>query len=128
MTKYVFNFRIKLLLGGFMNLSICGHHLDLTPALRDYVAQKLERTKRHFGQVIDVAVVLSIDKLRQKAEINLHVRGKDMHAEAVDHDLYTAIDMLFDKLDRQVSKYKTKIQNHHHLSGKYGLHIEAAGT
>jgi putative sigma-54 modulation protein len=111
-----------------MNLSICGHHLDLTPALRSYVAQKLERTRRHFEQVIDVAVVLSVDKLRQKAEITLHVRGKDMHAEAVDQDLYAAIDMLFEKLDRQVDKYKAKIQNHHHLSGKYGLHVQAASA
>jgi putative sigma-54 modulation protein len=108
-----------------MNLSISGHHLEVTQALRDYVTQKLQRTRRHFEQVIDVAVVLSVDKLRQKAEINLHVRGKDMHAEAIDHDLYTAIDILFAKLDRQVDKYKAKVQHHHHESGKYGLHIQA---
>ena len=111
-----------------MNLSICGHHLEVTPALKEYVVHKLERTKRHFEQVIDVAVVLSVDKLRQKAEINLHVRGKDMHAEAVDHDLYAAIDGLFDKLERQVSKYKTRVQNHHHLSPKYELHLQASGA
>jgi putative sigma-54 modulation protein len=115
-------------LGGFMNLSISGHHLELTQALRDYVTHKLERTRRHFEQVIDVTVVLSVDKLRQKAEINVHVRGKDMHAEAVDHDLYAAIDLLFAKLDRQVDKYKAKVQHHHHLSGKYGLHTQAANT
>jgi putative sigma-54 modulation protein len=111
-----------------MNLSISGHHLEVTQALRDYVTHKLQRTRRHFEQVIDVAVVLSVDKLRQKAEINLHVRGKDMHAEAIDHDLYTAIDILFAKLDRQVDKYKAKVQHHHHLSGKYGLHIQAASA
>jgi putative sigma-54 modulation protein len=111
-----------------MNLSICGHHLDLTPSLREYVTHKLERTRRHFEQVIDVAVVLSVDKLQQKAEINLHVRGKDMHAEAQDHDLYAAIDALFVKLDRQVAKYKTKVQHHHHLSPKYGLHMQATGA
>jgi putative sigma-54 modulation protein len=107
-------------LGGFMNLSISGHHLELTQSLRDYVTQKLQRTRRHFEQVIDVTVVLSVDKLRQKAEVNLHVRGKDMHAEA--------IDILFAKLDRQVDKYKAKVQHHHHLSGKYGLHVEASGA
>jgi putative sigma-54 modulation protein len=111
-----------------MNLSISGHHLEVTQALRDYVTHKLQRTRRHFEQVIDVAVVLSVDKLRQKAEINLHVRGKDMHAEAIDHDLYTAIDILFAKLDRQVDKYKAKVQHHHHLSGKYGLHTQAMST
>ncbi len=111
-----------------MNLSISGHHLALTPALREYVLQKLERTRRHFEQVIDVAVVLSVDKLRQKAEITLHVPGKDLHAEAISGDLYAAIDMLFSKLDRQVDKYKQKVQHHHHLSGKYGLHVEASGA
>lgn len=101
-----------------MNLTISGHHLDLTPAIREYVQAKLERIRRHFDHVIDVAVILTVDKLsekekRQKAEINLHVRGKDLHAESLAQDIYAAIDALIDKLDRQVIKYKTKIQDHH---------------
>jgi putative sigma-54 modulation protein len=101
-----------------MNLTISGHHLDLTPAIRDYVQTKLERIKRHFDHVIDITVILSVDKLsqkemRQRAEINLHVRGKDLHAESISHDLYAAIDTLIDKLDRQVMKYKDKLQDYH---------------
>lgn len=102
-----------------MNLTISGHHLDLTPAIREYVQSKLERIKRHFDHVIDIAVILTVDKLsekekRQKAEINLRLRGKDLHVESIAHDLYAAIDALIDKLDRQVLKYKDKIQNHQH--------------
>jgi putative sigma-54 modulation protein len=102
-----------------MNLTISGHHLDLTPAIREYVQAKLERIRRHFDHVIDIAVILTVDKLpqkekRQKAEINLRVRGKDLHAESIAQDLYAAIDALIDKLDRQVIKYKTKIQDHQH--------------
>ncbi len=97
-----------------MNLSITGHHLEVTPALRDYVTLKLERITRHFDRVIDVKVYLSVDKLVQKAEINIHVRGKDIFAEAADEDLYAAIDALIDKLDRQVLKYKDKQHGHGH--------------
>jgi len=102
-----------------MNLSITGHHLEVTPALREYVATKLERIRRHFDQVIDVAVTLCVEKLQQRAEISLHVRGKDLHAEAVDGDLYAAIDALFDKLDRQVLKYKDKRVSHPHEAIKH---------
>lgn len=106
-----------------MNLTISGHHLELTPAIREYVQSKLERIRRHFDHVIDVAVILAVDKLpekekRQRAEINLRLRGKDIHVESIAEDLYAAIDMLIDKLDRQVMKYKTKLQDHHHEAPK----------
>jgi putative sigma-54 modulation protein len=89
-----------------MNLNLTGHHLDVTPAIRDYVIAKLDRITRHFDHVIDVNVVLSVDKLARKVEANVHVRGKDLHAEAVDGDMYAAIDALSDKLDRMVLKHK----------------------
>ena len=89
-----------------MNLTISGHHLEVTPAIREYAMTKLSRVNRHFDHVIDVTVLLSVEKLQQKAEINLHLRGKDIHCEAIDGNLYTAIDCLIDKLDRQVIKYK----------------------
>jgi len=95
-----------------MNLNLTGVHLEITPAIRAYVLSKLERVNRHFDHVIDVNVVLSVDKLRKKVEANVHVRGKDIHAEAIDPDMYAAIDMLADKLDRQVLKYKEKISAH----------------
>ncbi|NEX61318.1 ribosome hibernation-promoting factor, HPF/YfiA family [Noviherbaspirillum galbum] len=100
-----------------MNLTISGHHLELTPAIREYVQAKLERIKRHFDHVIDVAVILAVEKLpekekRQKAEINLRLRGNTIHVESIAEDLYAAIDALIDKLDRQVIKYKDKLQNH----------------
>jgi putative sigma-54 modulation protein len=92
-----------------MNLNVSGHHLDVTPAIRTYVHAKLERVSRHFDHVIDAHVILTVDKLRQKAEITLHVRGKDLHCECEQADLYAAIDLLADKLDRQLLKYKDKL-------------------
>ena len=95
-----------------MNLNLTGVHLDITPAIRAYVVSKLERVNRHFDHVIDVNVVLTVDKLAQKVEATVHVRGKDLHAECDDADMYAAIDGLADKLDRQVLKYKEQIRNH----------------
>ncbi len=95
-----------------MNLNLTGQHLEITPAIRAYVMTKLERINRHFDHVIDVSVVMSVDKLRQKAEANVHVRGRDIHAESVDSDMYAAIDSLADKLDRQVLKHKELLKDH----------------
>jgi putative sigma-54 modulation protein len=97
-----------------MNLNLTGHHLVITPAIRDYVNAKLERVTRHFDHVIDVNVVLSVDKLRQQITANLHISGKDIHAECVDPDMYAAIDAMADKLDRQVLRYKEKRNGHRH--------------
>ena len=106
-----------------MNLKISGHHLELTPALREYVITKLDRVLRHFDQVIDSHVILCIDNLtekekRQKAEINLRVAGKIVHVASAAHDLYAAIDMLMDRLDRQVVKYKQMLKDHDNASIK----------
>ncbi len=100
-----------------MNLTITGHHLDVTPALRGYVEDKLKRVTRHFDNVIDVGVILSVDKLQQKAEANVHVSGKALYAEAVDADLYAAIDALSDRLDRQIVKHKEKTGDVHREAG-----------
>jgi putative sigma-54 modulation protein len=92
-----------------MNLSVSGHHVEVTPALRSYVQSKIGRVTRHFDHVIDAHVILTANKVKQKAEVTLHVRGKDLHCESEEGDLYAAIDLLADKLDRQVLKYKDKL-------------------
>jgi putative sigma-54 modulation protein len=106
-----------------MNLTISGHHLEVTPSLREYVSTKLERVTRHFDQVVGITVLLSIEKLkekerRQRAEVTLHVKGKDIFVEHAHEDLYAAIDQLVDKLDRQVCRHKDRVQNHHHAAAK----------
>ena len=106
-----------------MNLTISGHHLEVTPALREYVLTKLDRVTRHFDQVVDVNVLLTVEKLRekerrQKAEVTLHTKGKDIFVEQSNEDMYAAIDELMDKLDRQVCRHKDKLQAHHHESVK----------
>ena len=92
-----------------MNLNVSGHHMEVTPALRSYVQEKIGRVTRHFDHVIDAHVILTASKVKQKAEVTLHVPGKDLHCECEDGDLYAAIDVLADKLDRQVLKYKDKL-------------------
>jgi putative sigma-54 modulation protein len=91
-----------------MNLQLTGHQLEITPAIRSYLTSKLERITRHFDHVIDVNVVLSVDKLQQRVEATVHVRGRDIFCESIDQDMYAAIDNLVDKLDRQVLKHKEK--------------------
>ena len=107
-----------------MNLNISGHHVDLSPALREYVASKLERVRRHFDRVIDATVVLTVEKLEHKAEATIHAPGADLHAQAIEPDMYAAIDCLVDKLDQQTRRHKEKVRDHHardgHRSKKMG--------
>jgi putative sigma-54 modulation protein len=104
-----------------MNFNITGHHVEVTDAIHSYTTEKLGRVVRHFDNVTSVSVILSVDKLKQKAEATVHVRGKDIHVESVDADMYAAIDVLADKLDRQVQKYKQKSNDHHHDSHKFDI-------
>lgn len=98
-----------------MNLHLTGHHLEITPAIREYVEEKFGKIKRHFDNVvIDVNVILTVDKLNQKAEATMHVSGKNLFVECGDENLYTAIDLLVDKLDRQVRKHKDKLSARRH--------------
>ena len=92
-----------------MNLNVSGHHLEVTPAIRSYLKAKLERVTRHFDQVIDAHVILTVEKLQQKAEATLHVPGKELHCASEEQDLYAAIDLLADKLERQVQRYKHRL-------------------
>lgn len=97
-----------------MNLHLTGHHLEITPPIREYVANKLQRITNHFDHVIDVNVIMSVAKLNQKVEASVHVRGKDIFCESVDTDMYAAIDSLVDKLDRTIIKHKEKNLEHRH--------------
>ena len=106
-----------------MNLTISGHHLEVTPALRSYVTAKLDRITRHFDQLVDVKVLLTVQNQkekdrRQRAECNIHVKGNDMFAESSHEDLYAAVDELVDKLDRQVGRHKEKLKDHNHEAPK----------
>ena len=96
-----------------MKIEISGHQIDVTAALREYVITKLERLQRHFDHVLDVHVILSVDKLEQKAEATLNLTGRSLHANSVSEDMYAAIDLLIDKIDRQVLKVKEKLTDHH---------------
>jgi len=101
-----------------MNLSINGRHLEITVAIREYVTNKLGRVLRHFDHVIDTQVILSVEPIEHKAEITMHLPGKDIHCEASAENLYAAIDILVDKADRKIIQYKDKLQNHVHTPVK----------
>jgi putative sigma-54 modulation protein len=101
-----------------MQLKVSGHHVEITPALRSYVEKRLERIVRHFDQVIDVNFVMTVDKLQHKAEATVHVSGSNIHADAIDANMYASIDALVDKLDRSVVKHKEKQRDHHASEGR----------
>ena len=100
-----------------MILHLTGHQLEITPDLSEYVQNKLTRISNHFDHVIDVKVTLTVEKINQKVEATIHVPGNDLHAEAIDENMYSAIDLLADKLDRQVLKHKEKHTDHHKNNG-----------
>ena len=96
-----------------MQINLTGHHIDITQALRDYVHEKLSRIERHCDQVTSAQVILSVEKLRQKAEATIHVAGNDLFADATHEDMYASIDALADKMDRQVKKHREKVTDKH---------------
>lgn len=100
-----------------MQIILTGHHVDITDPLRDYVNSKMDRLERHFDNVTDIHVVLSVEKLRQKAEATINVNGGKIFADNTEEDMYAAIDGLVDKLDRQVKKHKEKLKDHHRAEG-----------
>lgn len=100
-----------------MQIQLTGHHVEITPALRQHVNEKMERLARHFDHVSNVHVVLSVEKLRQKAEATINLSRGTVFAEAEAEDMYAAIDVLIDKLDRQVKKQKEKNTNYRSSNG-----------
>ena len=96
-----------------MQLNVSGHHVEVTEALRIYVQSKIEKVGRHFDLVSDVNCILTVEKLRHKAESTVRVSGRTIHADAIDEDMYAAIDAMADKLQRRVRKQKERARDHH---------------
>ncbi len=95
-----------------MQVSLSGHHIEITDSLRNYVNEKIQRLDRHFDQALDIHVILTVEKLRHKAEATMHISGGNLYADDVQEDMYAAIDGLVDKLDRQGKKHKEKTKDH----------------
>ena len=91
-----------------MNTIVTGHHVEVTNSMHNYVTEKLQRLQRHSENLFDIQVILSVEKLRQKAEATIQISGNRLHAQATEPDMYAAIDLLMDKLDRQVIRHKEK--------------------
>lgn len=94
-----------------MQINTSGHQLELTPAIKNYVETKISKLTRHSDRITSVNVTLSVDKLEQKAEATVYASGKDFYGESSAEDLYAAIDLLVDKLDRQLIKHKEKLSS-----------------
>lgn len=89
-----------------MNIHYTGHQLEVTEALKQFTKEKLEKLQRHFDRIHTINVVYTVEKLRNIVEATIHVPGKDLHASAESDSMYAAIDLLVDKLDRQIKKHK----------------------
>lgn len=96
-----------------MQINISGHHVEVTPALRDYVTNKFDRLNRHYDQITHSHVVLTVEKNRQRADATVQVPEAVLSASAESEDMYAAIDLLADKLDRQLIKRKEKVKDKH---------------
>ena len=96
-----------------MQLTITGHHIDVTPALKQKVETQLAKLERHFDHLTDVHCILTVEKLRHKAEATVHLTGGTIFADAIEDNMYSAIDSLVDKLNPQVTKHKEKLTDHH---------------
>lgn len=100
-----------------MNLNISGRHLEITAAIHDHITNKFTKITTHFDNVIDVKFILSVEKLNHIAEATIHLYGTNIYAKCIETDMYHAIELLIDKLDRQVIRYKEKNRDHHKSEG-----------
>jgi len=98
-----------------MQINITGHHVEVTPALRAYVTEKMQKLERHFDQVNLINVILNVEKLQHQAEATVNAGGRTIFAAETAKDMYASIDLLIDKLDRQVRRHKDRITDHHHV-------------
>lgn len=109
-----------------MQINITGHHIEVTDALRNHITEKMKKLTRHFDHATSAHVILNVDGHLKKAEATLHAPKADLFAKHEADDMYAAIDLMVDKLDRQILKYKEKLTNHHQKSGGINGLTEAA--
>ena len=95
-----------------MQLNLSGHHLDITSSIRQHTSDKLTKIKHHFDNVMNINMILEVQKDLQTAEATIHVSGADLFAKAQSNDMYVSIDLLINKLDSQIIKHKEKLHNH----------------
>ena len=96
-----------------MQINLTGHHVDITPAIKEFVENKISRIERHFDHLTHVNVILTVEKQRHKAEATINISGAQVYADSTEENMYSAIDSLIDKLDRQVKRHKEKTKDHH---------------
>jgi len=101
-----------------MNIIVTGRHLEVTPALKNYVEKKVKRFNRYLSNISEAVVTISVEKYRHKVEVLLKVNGVLIQAEGVTSEVYSSIDEVAEKLGRQIKKYKEKLVSHRKSEGK----------
>lgn len=96
-----------------MDMTISGHHVEITDAIKEHIHSKFERVERHYDKITRTEIILTVEPHEKKAEATLFVTGDTLHASATDDDMYKAIDDLVDKIDKQVRRRKDKMNRHH---------------
>lgn len=107
-----------------MQINITGHRMDVTPALKAFTEEKFDKLERHFDHITTINVVFDVEKLRHIVEATIFVAKAELHASAEAEDMYAAIDVLIDKLNRQLVKHKEKLLSHRDHPNHRDLHDE----
>ncbi len=91
--------------------TIRGKNMEVTPALRDYVEKRVGKVMKYFDNVGEITVLLTVEKGRHIVEVNVPIdSGVLLRGEEATMDMYTSIDLVVEKLERQIHKHKTKLQ------------------
>jgi putative sigma-54 modulation protein len=96
-----------------MQINFTGHNIEVTPALRSYAQDKLNKLEKHFDKITSIHVIFDVEKLSQVVEASVMIAKGELYARSESEDMYASIDSLIDKLDRQLIKHKEKIRDHH---------------
>lgn len=95
-----------------MNVTVTGRHMEMTDALKAYIQTGLEKVESHFDNAFEADVVLDVEKHRHIAEVNLHANGVRIHSKEASSDMYASVDAALAKLEKQIRKYKDRINRH----------------
>ena len=95
-----------------MKINIIGHHLEITEGLKDHIAKKLKKIEGHSQDILEIKIILSVENITHNAEGNIYLHKTDLHAKCSSSDMYQSIDLLLNKLDKQIIKHNDKIKRH----------------
>lgn len=96
-----------------MKIQVTGRHIRITKAIHAYVDEKVSKAQKYFNHIVWAQVLLSVEKHTHEAEIIIHASRQTFRALATSENLYAAIDLASDKIDKQLCKYKERLKSRH---------------